>query len=53
MDQSHGIGIESIIKDMHLAALGCKGVEGSHLAQDRVKLRAVVKLWVPNKARNC
>jgi hypothetical protein len=51
MVQSDDIGVENIIKEMHLTALGCRDVDGSHLTQDRVKLCAVVKIWVPYKAR--
>ena len=35
------IGVESIIKETHLTALGCENVEGNNLTQDRVKLCAV------------
>jgi hypothetical protein len=46
MDHSDNIGVESILSEMHLTALGCEDVEGTHLAQDRVKLVAVVKVWI-------
>jgi hypothetical protein len=36
MDHTLDIGVESFIKEMHLTALGCEDVEGTHLAQDRV-----------------
>ena len=52
MDGSEDIGVESIINEMRLTALGCEDVKPSRLVQGRVKLCAVVKLWVPYRARN-
>jgi hypothetical protein len=46
MDHSDYIGVESI-SEMDLTALVCEDVEETHLALDRDKLFAVVKLWVP------